>query len=236
MWPFKNKARDDFERRQRRDEMLKTAQLSAQVGNMRNVYETITRLQQDAPINDVIVEDVVCGMIDTAARTVPKNGLALAIWLINQHRPGEENLRERATDAAFLLLDRIKLADESLTASAAMMCLVIAANASAGSAHEKKALRLWDETVSNLGETDSGIQFAFAAASNAALVGEKNTPLKGLALDKWEELVMKLAKRDKAGAFQETNRVIGNYRDFGKDGRAFRKRAIDTMIKVVRLP
>ncbi len=235
MWPFNSKAKADLERRQRRDEILKVAQLSAAVGNMRNVYETIQRLQEDGPINDIVAEDVICGMIDTAAHTNMQNGFGLALWLIHRCQPGEEVLRERAIDTTFILLDRMKLENESLSASAAMMCLVIAANSPIGSAHEKKALKLWDDTVNNLSETNTGIQFAFAAASNAALgFRDKNSPLKNLALDKWEELVMKLAKRDKIAAIKETHRVFTNYADFGTDGRDFRKRAIDMMIKVTR--
>jgi len=235
MWPFKNKAKAEFERRQQRDQLLKTAQLSATVGNLRNIYETVTRLQQDGPINDAVEETVICGMVDTVARNNAQEGLGLAIWLINQNRKGEEDLRERVTDRAFTILDQLKQKDEKLSATAAMMCLVIAANAPANSAHEQKALRIWDETVDTLAETNTGIQFAFAAASNAALgFGDKNTPLKGRAMDKWESLVLRLAKRDKMAAMEETKRVFLNYHDFGKDGRKFRNRALEMMVTVAR--
>ncbi|MDE1152367.1 MAG: hypothetical protein PW788_07505 [Micavibrio sp.] len=237
MWPFNNKAKEDFAKAQHREQMLKTAQLSASVGNMRNVYATITALQMDGPINDIVAEDVICGMVNTAAHNNLKEGLGLAIWLVNQHRPGEEALRERVTERAFALLDRLKGDDEKLTATGAMMCLVIAARAPAGSAHETKALRLWDETVDALAKTQSGIQFAFAAACNAALgFNDMKTLLRGQAIDKWEKLVLQLAQRDKFAALKETQRVVVNYSDFGKDGRVFRNRAFELMVKVARSP
>lgn len=236
MWPFKKTAASaEIDKTRTRDQLLKDAQKAARDGDLQKIYMLFVRLQHEKQLADPVVADVASGIVDLVARRDKRDGLNLAIWLVNQNSADAKEMARAVTEKAFLLLDTLQKDDTPLTASAAMMCLVIASTAEAGSEAEKKALQLWDQSVDALSSTHTGMSFAFAAASNAILgFSGKDSPLRGRALDKWEHIVTKLADSDRPAALAETIRVANGYEAFGAEATAFRQKALQTMKKISR--
>lgn len=228
VWPFKGKKeKSGFEKMQEQDKLLRVIQLDARSGNSLGLYRDLMTLVDKGFLNDPLSWQVLGGVIDILAEKQPRDGLGLAIWLL-QRAEGADS-RHAIAEKAFSLMGRSTSTDPQTTASAAMTCLVIASAMPVGSDDEKKARALWHKSVEALAKTDSGVSFAFAAASNAILAREGNAPLKAEALQKWEDIVTELAKRNRKAALEETARVAAGYTNFGMEALPFRQKAIHLM-------
>ncbi len=233
VWPFSGKkAKSGFEKMQERDQMLKDIQKDARDGNSLGLYSRLNNLVSAGFLEDSVSWQVLGGVVDILAQPQPREGLAVVIWLLP--RAEAEETKRAIADKAFSLIEKTKSTDPQVIATAAMTCLVITTAMPAGSDGEKKARALWHQSVDKLAKTGSGVNFAFAAASNAILSRESNSPLKAEALKKWEEIVVGLAKENKPAALAEAARVAAGYTNFGMDALPFRQKAIQILYGLPR--
>jgi hypothetical protein len=165
-----------------------------------------------------------------------KSALHTSIYLMNcMHN---EDVLEAVTAKVFQISAGADRNDQLFMASLAMAGNLIAVEGGRYTELEERGARLWRETVDRLAKTPQGIQYAFAAASNAALShrdrgGRVEYPLlRTEAVDTWYKMVTELAKTDAAAAYAEAARVADGYQNFGEEARPFRSKATEALKKL----
>jgi hypothetical protein len=230
MWPmsalraFREKRERDAKARER-DQMFEALRETVEADNRMARGHVLCELCKHA--DDPLVPMVLTATLDKIAKRDLDDAMGVAIYSMNCMNNAD--LQSTVAEKTFDLAAQVDRKNAKQMAGVAMAANLIAANAEEGSDQQRRAQRLWHEAVDTLSATSSGIQYAFAAASNAALGYRKEYPLRDEAVNTWAELVTKLAQTDKAAAIEEARRVAGGYDAFGDEARAFRKTASEAL-------
>ena len=238
MWPisaigdFRKKKKEDAQIRERDKVMARYNQgMDQDKPFWRGAAMCDLCLYADTPGMAAIATDIVNRV---EARYGLKEAMHDAIYLMNCMRNAE--VQSAVAEKTFLLAAKVDRANENEMSGVAMAANLIAFNAPAGSDQRERGIALWREAVGTLSKTRLGVDFAFAAASNAALgcagsSDELRHPLRGEAIESWYKNVMELAKIDPDAATEEAKRIADNYNDWGPSAPPFTARAKEALQK-----
>ena len=241
MWPlsayrdFKKKREQDAKARER-SKVIDRLNRSIDEDNIHMQGSAICDLCRFA--KDADMPGIAAGFVDKIeAKQGLKAAIHISIYLMNCMDSKE--VQSAVAEKTFLLTAKVDRADEKEMAGVAMAANLIAFNADEGSDQRERGMALWREAVGTLSKTRLGVDFAFAAASNAALGGLNHRgilphPLRGEAIDIWYKNVTELAKIDIAAATEEAKRIAQNYTDdgiWGPTAKPFTAKATEALRK-----
>ena len=226
---FSGKAKRDFNDKER-EKILRELQHDTRNFSLSHIYAGLGRLVSGDHLKATEVPFVVSGVIEAVSRKNLDEGLGIAIWsMTSMDNP---DLRAMLADKTFSMIAQADKKNMKQMATVAMAANALASLAVPDSETKKRAQREWLSAVDTLAAKKEGLSYAFAAASNAA-VGTGDMPLRKDAIDKWEEIVSRVAQDDKATATAEAKRVTYGYQDFGQGAYDFRVRAANVWRKLI---
>jgi hypothetical protein len=238
MWPFsayrdfKNKLKRDANARER--DRLVTAINNGIDSGVEGAYSSpLCDLCRHA--DDPTMPGIAKAIVERIeGKKGPNDALSTSIYLMNCMQNAD--VQSAVAETAFLLAAKFDRSNEREMAGVAMAANLIAFNAPEGSEARERSMALWREAVGTLSKTRLGVDFAFAAASNAALgrMGGKDLPhpLRGEAIESWYRNVTDLARIDPAAATQEALRIVDNYQDWGPTAPPFTAKAKEALNKL----
>lgn len=216
----------------RRTNALQNLKGALERQDSRAIYDSFFRLseEQGKLLETPDMPYILTGAIEAVARRDLLEGLHLSTYALNIMHNHE--VADALSERALQLIARTDKNDMKHMSSVAMLSGLIIDRAPDNSDTEKRGMKAWHDAADALAAKKEGLQFAFAAASNAALGIAQKDRLKREALDFWEKTVTSTMKTDFNAAKEEATRVANQYADFGYDGHVFRKRARDMLQKM----
>ena len=214
---------------QQREQLFRRLKEAIPQGDVGSISYAIMNIRQARLLGDPEMPLLLNSAITTVSNKSLSEGLGMAIWALTSL--SDETLVKSTIAKTFNLIARADRNNMRTMASVAMAANTIASTAENGSEDQKRAKREWLAAYDTLAAKSDGLQFAFAAASNAA-VGFADMPLRSVAIDKWEQSVLKLAASSRYSAEREAHRVASGYDDFESGTTAFRNRAASVLGKL----
>lgn len=229
---FSRKSKEDV-KKQEREKILQYLKTASADGNEMQVYAQLMNLVSGHHLGATEAPYIINGAIEASARRDWQNGIGMAIYCLNAM--DEPSVKEMLLSKTLSLIGRADRSNLRQMASVAMAAQLVVTRAPAGSDIRKAGMAEWNAAVDILATKKEGLNFAFAAASNAALGRDAPDDLARIALDKWEQAVMETARTSKSDAFNEVSRVTRMYYEFGARGGMFRDRAMETIYKIAKI-
>ncbi|HYD18153.1 MAG TPA: hypothetical protein VEF76_06720 [Patescibacteria group bacterium] len=228
-----NRKSAEARKKDARDRILRSLGEATRDGNLVAIYSCFMNLTAGKHLDAPEAPFVVSGAIESTARRNFDEGLGMAIYALNTM--SHPQMTPFLVDKTFSLIDRADRANMKQMASVAMAAGLIVQQVVPHALEHKRAIEAWNAAVDTLAANKAGLQYAFAAVSNAAL-GDGNLagPLARIGIDKWEKIVTDLAKSDRKGAFNEVARVATGYTNFGPQAYDFQNRAMTVLDKIAR--
>lgn len=228
---FNRKTGED-KRKKQRETILRDLKNASADGDQIRIYAQLMNLNSNRLLDGDEVPYVINGVIEAAARRNFDEGLGMAIYTLNTL--ADPQLTPVLVDKTLSLISRADRKNMKQMASVCMAAGLVTQSVVQHSPEHARALKEWNSAIDILAAQKSGLQYAFAAASNAVLADGYPGPLQRAALDKWEKIVTTLAQSDRKAAFNEISRVARGYHDFGYRAQDFHDRAIKVLENIVK--
>lgn len=204
------------------------------VPQMTRVHHAIISLAVERHIGHPEVPFIINGAIESVAQRDLDKGIGLALYALS-HLQSKfySDPHGLLTDKAFSLIARADRTDMKQMAGVAMLAQTLVLFSDGSSENSKRALKEWQKAFDTLAaDKGQGIQYAFAAASNASLQLSSRNTMQGTAMAAWEKAVNDLARTDKQAAIKEAKRVAEGYELFGLHAEPFRTVAHAALKKI----
>jgi hypothetical protein len=211
------------QKEQERDRLFARLKKAAADGDVGDTSIALLRLRKADLLAEPETSFLIEGAITTLAQKNLDLGFTIAIWSMGFTENKE--LLNSVARKTLGLISRVDRNDMKMMATVAMAAGRVAEVTERGSETHKRGRQEWLAAMDILSARKDGLQFAFAAASNAAVGHSRDMPLREDAVEKWENIVLRLAKTDREAALAEAFRAAGNYDSFGEGALLFRARA-----------
>lgn len=218
---------------EQRRKLLADIVAAAKANNTTGLTYGVLSLREDGHMDAPEMPFALNGAVETLAQHDVAGALGIAIWMIQT--VGNPAVREMLSEKTFNLMERVDTSRLNNVATIAAAANVIVSHAPQGSATEKRGMAAWTSAMEKLAARREGLDFAFAAASNAAL-GTGHAALRDLGRATWKKIVEDVAKTDLGAARKEAERVKWGYESFGMEAMPFRLQADETLEKLARQP